>query len=74
MKTLNFIKIPYFNLDVPDKIAGVPVDLLYPERTWQNHAAYIKVSRSVKHDFEENYKKFDCFLPIENVPIQFYPG
>jgi phosphoenolpyruvate carboxykinase (ATP) len=64
-----FHKDPIFNLEVPNRIAGVPVDLLYPERTWQDHAAFTRVARTLKHNFEENYKKFDCFLPVENVPI-----
>ena len=58
----NYHKDPIFDVAVPDAIEGIPNELLYPEKTWQDHEAFQQVARKLKQDFEENFEKFRPFL------------
>ncbi len=53
---------PIFTIQVPDEITGIPSELLYPEKTWQDKQAFTKIANQLKKDFEENFKKFEVFL------------
>lgn len=53
---------PIFNIAVPDAIEGIPENLLYPEKTWQDRETFMKVAKALKHDFDENFEKFKPFL------------
>jgi len=55
-------KDPVFNLSVPDQIEGIPLDLLYPQNTWDDQERFTQIAHDLKHDFEENFKKFKPFL------------
>ena len=50
---------PVFGLAVPDKIDGIPAEILFPEHTWDDPQAFWKTAKKLKHDFEQNWKKFD---------------
>ncbi len=53
---------PIFEIAVPNEISGIPTELLYPERTWQDASEFSKVANALKDDFAENFKKFERFL------------
>jgi len=53
---------PVFNFAVPDQISGIPENLLYPERTWQDQNAFHSVAQQLKRDFDTNFEKFADFL------------
>jgi len=53
---------PFFHLEVPDIIPGIPQNLLYPKKTWQENAAFDSTAEKLVHDFEVNYRKFSMFL------------
>jgi len=53
---------PIFNLAVPDEIPGIPSELLYTGKTWQDQSAFQSIAEKLKIDFDDNYKKFDQFL------------
>jgi phosphoenolpyruvate carboxykinase (ATP) len=57
-------KDPIFNLSVPDQIEGIPPNLLYPGKTWENQDEFNRVARELEHDFELNFRKFHDFLEI----------
>ncbi len=57
-----FHRDPVFDLLVPNEIEGIPTELLYPEKTWQDKNAFDKISHQLKKDFDENFKKFEQFL------------
>jgi phosphoenolpyruvate carboxykinase (ATP) len=44
-----------FRLEVPDKIPGVPDDVLRPRRTWQDTDAYDRQARKLASMFAENF-------------------
>lgn len=69
-----FHKDQIFDFEVPDRISGVPVELLYPERTWGDHATFLQVARALKQNFKENYKKFEVFHIWESPTMQLSHG
>jgi phosphoenolpyruvate carboxykinase (ATP) len=54
-----------FNISVPDQIEGIPADILYPEQTWKDKSAFIKIANKLLADFVENAKKFEYYLSKE---------
>ncbi len=61
-KNATYHKDPIFNLSVPDHIEGIPDDLLYPGKTWDDQTHFNKIANDLKLAFEENFKKFEPFL------------
>ena len=47
-----------FGLMVPDAIPGIPDELLYPERTWQDPVQFREVAGRLKEKFEANIQQY----------------
>ncbi len=47
-----------FGLAVPVSVPGVPADVLQPEKTWADKAAYVKQATELANQFHDNFKKF----------------
>ncbi len=53
-----FEKMPIFNLSIPTSCDGVPTELLNPENTWKDKAAYEAKAKSLAEQFITNFKKY----------------
>lgn len=53
-----------FGLNIPLHIAGVPDEVLQPNKTWSDQDAYEKKAKELAAKFRENFKKFS------NVPTE----
>jgi phosphoenolpyruvate carboxykinase (ATP) len=51
---------PLFNLDVPQRVPGVPGEVLEPRGTWRDPAAYDDQARRLARMFTENFKAFEA--------------
>ena len=49
---------PYFGVQVPTKVEGVPDELLIVANTWQDKAAYEASAKKLAEMFRENFKKY----------------
>ena len=58
-----FVTDPTFGVKVPTKIEGVPSELLIPENTWEDKAAYRASCEKLAKSFVENFKKYDRMSP-----------
>ncbi|MES5952136.1 phosphoenolpyruvate carboxykinase (ATP) [Bacillus fungorum] len=48
-----------FGLEVPLHVPGVPDEVLMPEQTWADKAAYKAKAIELANEFKENFKKFE---------------
>jgi phosphoenolpyruvate carboxykinase (ATP) len=53
-----------FGLEIPLHVAGVPDEVLQPNKTWADQAAYELKAKELAAKFRENFKKF------ANVPVE----
>ncbi len=53
-----FVTDPTFGVQVPTTIEGVPSELLIPENTWEDKAAYQASCKKLAKSFVENFKKY----------------
>src|SRR5688572_3912603 len=51
---------PFFNLNVPQSVPGVPAEVLNPRSTWKNAADYDTQAGKLARMFIENFKTFEA--------------
>ena len=56
---------PIFGFDIPKQCHDVPDEVLYPEQTWEDPAAYRDKRKQLALLFIENFKKFSDGTPPE---------
>jgi phosphoenolpyruvate carboxykinase (ATP) len=49
---------PVFGLAIPTRCPGVPDEILVPERTWQDAAAYRAQAAELARRFHENFEAY----------------
>jgi phosphoenolpyruvate carboxykinase (ATP) len=49
---------PIFNLNIPASCPGVPADVLIPNRTWSDQAAYDAAANKLSGLFKDNFGKY----------------
>ena len=58
-------KDPFFGLNVPEEVPGVPTEILNPKQTWSDKEAYERQARKLAGLFEENFRKFEAEVSEE---------
>ncbi|MBR3719503.1 MAG: phosphoenolpyruvate carboxykinase (ATP), partial [Firmicutes bacterium] len=53
-----FVKDPVFGVEVPTAVEGVPSEILIPENTWEDKAAFNEKVKTLANSFVENFKKY----------------
>ena len=56
---------PNFGLMVPTAAPGVPAEILDPESTWADKAAYRQKAAELAGRFHENFRQFEGDAPPE---------
>nr|MBA2440813.1 phosphoenolpyruvate carboxykinase (ATP) [Rubrobacter sp.] len=51
---------PFFGLNVPKEVPGVPTEILDPRKTWDDKDAYGQQARKLAGLFRENFTKFEA--------------
>ncbi|MDP9095808.1 MAG: phosphoenolpyruvate carboxykinase [Pseudomonadota bacterium] len=59
LKQARFERDPFFGLQFPQDIAGIPNDVLNPRLSWADPAAYDTAARSLVERFAANFATFD---------------
>ncbi|MGQ0627790.1 MAG: phosphoenolpyruvate carboxykinase (ATP) [Phycisphaerales bacterium] len=59
LKNAKFTPDPVFGLPLPDRVEGVPGEVLNPRNTWKDGAAYDAKAKELAAKFRENDRKFD---------------
>ncbi|HYE14354.1 MAG TPA: hypothetical protein VD968_07940, partial [Pyrinomonadaceae bacterium] len=56
---------PFFGVNVPVSVPGVPSDVLTPRNTWKDKAAYDAKAQELARRFNENFKKYEAGVTPE---------
>jgi phosphoenolpyruvate carboxykinase (ATP) len=59
LNNVETVKDDIFGLDIPMHVPGVPDEVLLPEQTWEDKAAYQTKATELATKFKENFKKFN---------------
>ncbi|WP_027461352.1 phosphoenolpyruvate carboxykinase (ATP) [Deinococcus murrayi] len=54
-----FEREPFFNLEIPTEVPGVPAEVLNPRQAWADQDAYDRTARKLAGMFRENFKRFE---------------
>ena len=50
---------PVFGLHIPEKVEGVPSEVLNPRNTWKRPEDYDKKAKELANQFIENFKEYE---------------
>ncbi|MDL2345478.1 phosphoenolpyruvate carboxykinase (ATP) [Deinococcus sp. MIMF12] len=59
LDSVAFEREPFFNLEIPSEVPGVPAEVLNPRRAWTDQEAYDRTARKLAGMFRENFKRFE---------------
>lgn len=55
---IEFVKEPYFGLEIPVSCPDVPSEMLNPAKSWKDQDAYAKAATNLKARFDKNYEQY----------------
>ena len=55
-----FVTDPVFGFQIPTACAGVPANILNPQKTWKDKKAYMEKYMALAKSFVENFKKYEA--------------
>lgn len=58
LNNVETVKDIIFGLEIPQHVTGVPDEVLQPNKTWADQAAYEAKAKELAAKFRENFKKF----------------
>jgi phosphoenolpyruvate carboxykinase (ATP) len=58
LNNVETVKDEIFGLEIPQHVTGVPDEVLQPNKTWADQAAYEAKAKELAAKFRENFKKF----------------
>jgi len=67
-------KDPVFGLQIPEKVEGVPNEVLNPRNTWKRPEDYDKKARELANQFVENFKEYEKTVSKEIVAASPRPA
>ncbi|WP_019585603.1 phosphoenolpyruvate carboxykinase (ATP) [Deinococcus apachensis] len=56
---VTFEREPFFGLEIPTEVPGVPAEVLNPRGAWADKDAYDRTARKLAGMFRENFKRFE---------------
>ncbi len=65
---------PVFGLQIPEKVEGVPSEVLNPRNTWKRPEDYDKKAKELANQFIENFKEYEKTVSKEILAASPRPG
>ncbi|GGK20850.1 phosphoenolpyruvate carboxykinase [ATP] [Deinococcus malanensis] len=59
LDSVKFEREPFFHLEIPTEVPGVPAEVLNPREAWADKGAYDETARKLARMFRENFKRFE---------------
>ncbi len=69
---MSFHQDPTFGLFVPDRVPGIPEEILHPRNTWSDKAAYDRVAQELIAKFAKNFEEYAS--KVEPAVLEAGPG
>jgi len=63
LEGVSFETDPIFGLSIPNECPGVPAEVLRPNRTWSDQAAYEAQAGKLSQLFKDNFGQFEADVP-----------
>ncbi|MFN2450554.1 MAG: phosphoenolpyruvate carboxykinase (ATP) [Candidatus Baltobacteraceae bacterium] len=60
LRDVSFRKEPFFGLEIPNRVPGVPAGVLDPRAAWSDAAAYDAQAKKLAGLFAHNFKQFEA--------------
>ena len=57
---MQFRKEPFFGLEIPAHVPGIPDEVLDPRQAWADKAAYDRMAEHLTQRFEDNFSTFEA--------------
>jgi len=57
---MQFHKEPFFGLEIPAHVPGIPDEVLDPRQAWADKAAYDRMAEHLTQRFEDNFSTFEA--------------
>ncbi len=74
LKDVATFKDPVFGLNIPEKIEGVPQEVLNPRNTWKRGEDYDEKAKELAKLFVENFKQYEKTVSKEILAASPNPG
>ncbi|WP_295821472.1 phosphoenolpyruvate carboxykinase (ATP) [uncultured Deinococcus sp.] len=55
-----FGREPFFGLEIPTEVPGVPAEVLNPQQAWADPEAYARTAHKLARMFRENFQRFEA--------------
>lgn len=65
LNNIETFKDPFFGLRIPERINGIPKDILNPRNTWHDKNKYDDTAKKLVNMFHENFKNFEANVTEE---------
>ncbi len=67
LDSVEYIKDPKFGFMIPEVVEGVPTNLLFPDKCWENQVDYNETVNSLIDKFKDNFHKFEHLSGVEDI-------
>ncbi len=74
LKNVKYVYDPIFHVNIPEKVPGVPSEILFPRNTWKDKKAYDKTAQKLAREFARAFDQNYGDKNIKKTVVKECPG